>query len=230
MLFELEKDLRKLYNPERAEHSKRFFKTGKGEYGEGDVFLGLTMPEQRKIARGYLDLPLSKIQKLLESEIHEFRMVAGIILTKRCKKNPEEVFNFYLKNAKRFNNWDLVDITCGHIVGKFLLDKKRKILYDLAKSKNLWEKRISIVSTSVLISEGQFGDALKISEIHLSDKHDLMHKAVGWMLREVGKKDIKVLRDFLKINYSKLPRTTLRYAIEKFPREERTKWLRGSLL
>jgi len=229
MLQKLIKEMEKLSSKERVEHSGRFFKTGKGEYGEGDVFLGLTMPEQRKFAKKYRELSLSNLQRLLDSKIHEHRMIAGIILTEKYKKNPEEIFNFYLKNAKRFNNWDLVDATCPKIVGNFLKDKNKKILYGLANSKNLWEKRIAIVSTYSFIIENQFADTLKISEILLNDKRDLIHKAVGWMLREVGKKNVDVLKDFLKINYKKLPRTTLRYAIERFSKGERKKYLKGEI-
>ncbi len=228
MLKKLTKEIEMLYSKEKAERSKRFFKTGKGEYGEGVIFLGLNMSEQRKIAKNYLDIPLSKIKKLLNSKIHEYRMVAGIILVEKYKKNSEEIFNFYIKNTKKFNNWDLVDVTCPKIVGNFLKNKNKKILYSLANSKNLWEKRISIVSTYPFIMDNQFADSLKISEILLSDKNDLIHKAVGWMLREIGKKDEAILKDFLKINYKKLPRTTLRYAIEKFPKTERKKWLKGN--
>jgi len=227
LLQELVLELEKLYSKERAEHSKRFFKTGKGEYGEGDIFIGLSMGEQREIAKKYTKLSLSNLQKLLNSKVHEYRMVAGLILTKKFNENPEEVFNFYIKNSKRFNNWDLVDVTCPRIVGNFLVDKDKKTIYNLAKSKSLWEKRIAIVSTFAFIKENQFADTLKISEILLDDKQDLIHKAVGWMLREVGKRDVEVLKDFLKINYKKLPRTTLRYAIERFPEKERKKFLKG---
>ena len=227
MLQELVLELEKLYSKERAEHSKRFFKTGKGEYSEGDIFIGLSMGEQREIAKKYTKLSLSNLQKLLNSKVHEYRMVAGLILTKKFNENPEEVFNFYIKNSKRFNNWDLVDVTCPRIVGNFLVDKDKKTIYNLAKSKSLWEKRIAIVSTFAFIKENQFADTLKISEILLDDKQDLIHKAVGWMLREVGKRDVEVLKDFLKINYKKLPRTTLRYAIERFPEKERKKFLKG---
>jgi len=227
MLQELVLELEKLYSKERAEHSKRFFKTGKGEYSEGDIFIGLSMGEQREIAKKYTKLSLSNLQKLLNSKVHEYRMVAGLILTKKFNENPEEVFNFYIKNSKRFNNWDLVDVTCPRIVGNFLVDKDKKTIYNLAKSKSLWEKRIAIVSTFAFIKENQFADTLKISEILLEEKHDLIHKAVGWMLREVGKRDVEVLKDFLKINYKKLPRTTLRYAIERFPEKERKKFLKG---
>ncbi|MBS3084727.1 DNA alkylation repair protein [Candidatus Pacearchaeota archaeon] len=226
MLDELISEIQKNYSKERAEHSKRFFKTGIGEYGEGDVFLGLSVPQVRSFAKKYRELSLSQIQRLLDSVTHEYRLVAGIILTDKFEKNPEEVFNFYIKNAKRFNNWDLVDLTAPKITGNFLLDKNKKILYDLAKSKNLWEKRIAIVSTYAFIREGKFADTLKISEILLNNPHDLIHKAVGWMLREVGKRSEEILKDFLKVNYKKIPRTTLRYAIEKFDEKERKKLLK----
>jgi 3-methyladenine DNA glycosylase AlkD len=232
MLSKLTKELQEHSSPEKIEIYQRFFKTGKGEYGEGDIFIGLTMPEQRKIAKNYETLSLSQIQRLLNSKIHEHRMSAGIILVNKFKKGnekeKEEIFNFYIKNAKKFNNWDLVDVTCTHIVGGFLLDKKRKTLYDLAKSKNLWEQRISIVSTYAFIRQKDFGDALTIFESLLPHKHDLIHKAIGWMLREIGKKDEAVLKDFLKTKYNKLPRTTLRYSIERFPEGERKEWLKGS--
>lgn len=221
MLQQLLKELKENSSEEKAEKSKRFFKESYTE----TKFIGLTMPNQRKIAAKYTSLPLAKIQKLLNSKIHEHRMVGGIILTNKYKENPEEIFNFYLKNAKNFNNWDLVDVTCHKVVGEFLVDKNKDILYTLAKSKNLWEKRISIVSTLQLIRDNQFGDAIKIFEMHLEDPHDLIHKAVGWMAREIGKRDIDLLKDFLKTNYNKLPRTTLRYAIERFEEEERKKWL-----
>ncbi len=227
MLENLTKELEKLYSKERAQNSKRFFKTGKGEYGEGDVFLGLSVPEQRVLAKKYKELSLSQIQKLLDSKIHEYRLVGGLVLVHKFSKNPEEIFNFYIKNAKRFNNWDLADLTAPKILGNFLKDKNKNILYTFAKSKNLWEKRISIVSTYAFIKEGNFSDTLKISELLLKDNHDLIHKAVGWMLREVGKKDIEVLKDFLKTNYKKLPRTTLRYSIERFPENVRKKFLKG---
>jgi len=227
MLNSLIKEFQDKASPERARHAQGFFKTGKGQYGEGDVFLGLTMPEQKKIIQKYIGLPLTKVQKLLDSEIHEYRMAAGIILTHKYKKDPEEIFNFYLKNAKKFNNWDLVDITCTRVIGQFLFDnpQHKKILYQLARSKDLWEKRIAIVSTYTFIKYKEFEDTLAISELLLKDTHDLIHKAIGWMLREVGKKDEEVLKNFLKQHYNQLPRTTLRYAIERFPEQERKKWL-----
>ena len=227
MLNQLIAELQDHASPEKAKIFQRYFKTGKGEYGEGDIFLGLTMPEQRRITKKYISLSLPKVQKLLDSKIHEHRMAAGIILTHKYKKNPEEIFNFYLKNAKKFNNWDLVDVTCPRVIGEFLRDKDKKPLYQLVRSDNLWEKRIAIISTYAFIKHGQFEDTLAISELLLKDKHDLIHKAVGWMLREVGKKDKQVLDKFIKQHYSDIPRTTLRYAIEKHPEQERKKWLKG---
>ena len=227
MLNQLIAELQDHASPEKAKIFQRYFKTGKGEYGEGDIFLGLTMPKQRRITKKYISLSLPKVQKLLDSKIHEHRMAAGIILTHKYKKNPEEIFNFYLKNAKKFNNWDLVDVTCPRVIGEFLRDKDKKPLYQLVRSDNLWEKRIAIISTYAFIKHGQFEDTLAISELLLKDKHDLIHKAVGWMLREVGKKDKQVLDKFIKQHYSDIPRTTLRYAIEKHPEQERKKWLKG---
>ena len=232
LIFELEKKASK----EKAELYKRYFKTGKGEYGEGDVFIGLTMPQQREIAKKYLNLSLNKLQELLKNDIHEFRMAALIILTEKYRKaktpeDKENIFGFYLKNTKYINNWDLVDVTCQRIVGNFLLEfpKNKKLLYNLAKSKNLWERRIAIVSAGKFISNEEFDDVLALAELLLDDDHDLMHKAVGWMLREVGKKDSDVLRNFLKGNYDRIPRTTLRYAIEKFSEDERKRWLKGRI-
>lgn len=230
MLNNLIKELEENSDEKRAESSKRFFKTGEGEYGEGDVFIGITMPDLREIAKKYTNLSLSKIQELLKSKIHEHRMIGSIILTDKYKKSndreKENIFGFYLMNSKRINNWDLVDVTCPLIVGEFLFDKDKKVLYELVHSENLWERRIAIVSTFAFIRKEEFEDALAISEILLNDEHDLIHKAVGWMLREVGKKDKKVLEDFLRGNYKNIPRTTLRYAIEKFDENERKQWLK----
>jgi len=190
---------------------------------------GLSVPEQRVLAKKYSNLSMPQIQKLLDSEIHEYRLIAGLILIKKFEKDPEVIFNFYIKNARRFNNWDLVDLTAPRIVGNFLKDKNKKIIYNLARSKNIWEKRIAIVSTLYfIVKENNFSDTLKISEIILGDSHDLIHKAVGWMLREVGKRNVELLKDFSKINYKKIPRTTLRYSIERFSEEERKKFLKGN--
>ena len=237
MLKQLEKVLKEKSNPSKANLLQRFFKTGRGEYGEGDIFLGIIVPEQRKIAKEFNDLTMKDIDELLNSNIHEQRMIGLFVLIKQyervCKdKNEElrkEIFNFYLKNAHKnnINNWDLVDLSAPNIVGNYLIDKDREILYELAKSSNLWEKRIAILSTAAFIRLGEFKDTLEISEILLRDLHDLIHKAVGWMLREVGKRDVHVLEGFLKKNYKKMPRTMLRYAIEKFPEIERKKWLNG---
>ena len=229
---QINKDLKKVANSDRAKISASFFKTGEGQYSEGDVFVGIMAPEMRKIAQKYSGLSLPKIQELLNSKINEYRWIALVILDKKYKKaNKEEkenIFNFYLANTNGINNWNLVDISAPHIVGNYLLKKKdREILYELAKSENLWERRIAIVSTFAFIRVGELNDTLRVSKILLEDKHNLIHKAVGWMLREVGKKDRKVLEKFLKKNYLCLPRTTLRYAIERFPKGERKRWLRN---
>lgn len=224
------KDLQRYTNPQKAKAYQKFFKDSYTE--KKDRFIGVSLPEQRVVAKHHPELSFQDFQKLLDSDIHEYRMLAGILLVNRFRDNEmqrEQIFSFYLKNIRRFNNWDLVDVTADKIIGRFLLNKNedRKILYELAKSKNLWEKRVSIVSTLEFIRNKEFKDTLKIAKIHLSDNQDLMHKAVGWMLREVGKRDKEVLLDFLKINYKKLPRTTLRYAIERFPEEKRKELLRG---
>lgn len=230
-LNELLMETEKLGNPEQAKILQRFFKTGKGEYGGGDIFLGIKVPEQKRIAKKYIGLSLPKIQILLSSKIHEHRLIALLILVGKFKKSNEEekanIFNFYLKNTKSINNWDLVDLSAPNIVGEFWIDKKKKILYEFAQSKSIWEKRISIISTLSFIKKEEFDDALRISEILLKDEHDLIHKAVGWMLREIGKKNQEVLEKFLKIHYKEMPRTMLRYAIEKFDEEKRKKYLKG---
>lgn len=230
---QLEQELERYASEQRGIILQRFFKTGKGEYGAGDVFLGLTMGEQRELAKKFQDLQMNELQELLNSKIHEKRMISLIILTRKFKKSDEEgkkqIFNFYIKNAKRINNWDLVDLSAPNIVGMFLMDKQRNILYKLASSENLWEKRISIISTFTFIRNGDFKDTLKISEKLLKERHDLIHKAVGWMLREVGKKNQEKLEEFLKKHYKQLPRTTLRYAIEKFEEGKRKRYLRGKI-
>ena len=233
MLSQLKKDLQNLANPEQAETLQRFFKTGEGDYGEGDVFLGIKVPVQRKIAKKYFGLSLPKIKELLNSEVHDHRSVALFILTDKYKKSQEEnkanIFNFYLDNTKNINNWDLVDSSAWHIVGDFLSDKKKNVLYELVQSENLWDKRIAIVSTFAFIKKHEFKDALAISELLLKDEHDLIHKSVGWMLREVGKRNQEILEGFLKEHYKNMPRTTLRYAIEKFDEGKRKSYLRGEV-
>ena len=228
-LPQLKKELQKLANPKQAEVLQRFFKTGKGEYGEGDIFLGIKVPIQREVANKFQELSLKDIEKLLDSKIHEHRMMALFVLIKQYKKGDEntkkKIFNFYLKNTKRINNWDLVDLSAPKIVGDYLLDKPRNVLYKLAKSNNLWEKRIAIISTWIIIRNNEFDDTLKIAKILLNDKHDLIHKAVGWMLREVGKRDQKLEEEFLQKYYLRMPRVMLRYAIEKFEEEKRKFYL-----
>ncbi len=209
----------------------RFFKTGKGEYGEGDVFIGLTLPIARSIVKKYKELELGEIGKLLHSKFHEDRMIALVILVEQYKKADKDkqkiLYDFYLKNTKYINNWDLVDVTCKDIVGAYLHDKSRQPLFKLAKSANLWERRIAIISTFYFIKESDLDDTYAIAKLLLSEKHDLLHKAVGWALREAGKKDEKRLKKFLEENYPSIPRTTLRYAIEKFPIAERKRFLAG---
>lgn len=232
-LKNLRKELRSLANSEKAKILQRFFKTGKGEYGEGDVFLGIVVPVQRTVAKKYLELSFEDLQKLMDSKIHEERLVALMILVLKYNKVDEvdksKIFNFYLENTRNVNNWDLVDLSAPNIIGAYLIDKERDVLYKLAKSDDLWEKRISIVSTFSFIRKNEFNNTLEISEILLEDKHDLIHKAVGWMLREVGKRDVKVLESFLKKYYKKMPRTMLRYAIEKFPEKKRLEYLKGGI-
>lgn len=229
-LKKLKNELKKLANQRQAEILRRFFKTGKGQYGAGDIFLGIKVPAQRSLAKKYADLSLAEIQELLNSKIHEQRLVALLILLKRYSQadsgNKKKLAEFYLKNTANINNWDLVDLSCHYILGDYLLNKPRIILYKLVKSKNLWERRIAIISTFAFIRNKEFGDTLKISEILLNDQHDLIHKAVGWMLREVGKKDNLALENFLQKHYKSMPRTTLRYAIEKFGQAKREFYLK----
>lgn len=210
-----------------------FFKTGPGEYGEGDIFLGITVPEVRKTATKFNELKFSDVKKLLGSKIHEERLTALLILVHNFNIGNEaernKIFKFYLANTKNINNWDLVDLSAHKIVGEHILDRSRNILYKLARSKKLWEKRISIISTFAFIRDNELKDSLKISEILLNDDHDLIHKAVGWVLREVGKKSLATEEKFLKKHYKKMPRTMLRYAIEKFPEKKRKAYLKGNI-
>ena len=190
------------------------------------------MPQSRDIAKKFSDISLDEIKKHLESKIHEERLVALLVLVEKYKSphnNKKEIADFYLSKTKHINNWDLVDLTADKILGNYLFDKNKGIIYELAKSNNLWERRIAIVSTFNFIKQGRFDETLRITEQLMRDKHDLIHKACGWMLREVGKKDEKVLRDFLKKNYKKMPRTMLRYAIERFPENERNKYLKNKI-
>jgi 3-methyladenine DNA glycosylase AlkD len=231
MLSQIQKDLQQLGSPEKAAFLCRFFKTGKGQYGEGDVFLGITMPEIREIVKKYPTLTIEEWTELLHSPYHEFRMAALIGLMKRFQKSKKDettqhiIFEIYLSNLDYINNWDLVDVTCRDIIGAYLLNKDRSILYDLAHRPHLWAQRVAIVSTWYFISRNQFSDTIRIAEILLTHTHDLIHKAVGWMLREVGKRDELVLEEFLDTHIKQMPRTALRYAIERFPESKRKYYL-----
>lgn len=226
---EVQEALRAIADPETAEHSQRFFKTGPGEYAEGDQFLGIRVPNIRKLARQFKDLSLSETEKLLQSEYHEERLCALIILVEKSKKaHPAELqklFELYLDNTIHINNWDLVDTSAEHIVGAYLSDKDRRVLYRLAQSDSLWERRIAVMSTFNFIKNGDFDDPLAIAELLLDDNHDLIHKAVGWMLREVGNRSRPTEEAFLEKHIQNMPRTMLRYAIEKFPEEKRQYYL-----
>jgi 3-methyladenine DNA glycosylase AlkD len=230
-LCDLKLELDGAADEERARNLAWFFKTGPGQYGEGDRFLGITVPAQRKIARRYLHLSLTDLKRLLASPIHEHRFTALTILVGKYQAGDDrmrtDVFDFYLKNAARVNNWDLVDTSSPYIVGEHLLTRPRQVLYRLAKSRCLWERRIAMVSTMAFIRLGEIADTFAIAKLLLDDEHDLMHKATGWMLREAGKRSMPELLGFLAENYTALPRTTLRYAIERLPEERRRQALRG---
>ena len=227
-LKDLRSELAASADPERARNSAWFFKTGKGQYGHGDRFIGLTVPTIRRIAHRYTHLPLTDVAKLLASPIHEYRFAALEILVAQYERGDEKaVFDFYLKHTRFVNNWDLVDTSAPYIVGEHLLTRPRRILYRLAKSKSIWERRIAIVSTMIFIRAGEIEDTFAIARLLLADDHDLIHKAVGWMLREAGKQSAPALLHFLKENHAALPRTTLRYAIERFPAAERKRLLAG---
>ncbi|MEA4950018.1 MAG: DNA alkylation repair protein [Petrimonas sp.] len=216
-------------NPGKADHSRYFFKTGKGQYGEGDRFIGVTVPESRSVAKANKNLSFDELKKLLDDDYHECRFCALIILAEQFKKTDtagrKEIFGFYLANTHGVNNWDLVDVSAYSIVGEWLLDNDRSVLYQLAESENLWEQRISIISTLAFIRKNDFADTLKLSEKFLTHRHDLMHKACGWMLREAGKRDEKTLTYFLDKHCTQMPRTMLRYAIEKLSPEQKTHYL-----
>jgi len=225
----IEKELRALANPVKALDLARFFKTGQNQYGAGDVFLGIMVPQQRAVAKNNMDATLAEIQTLLNSKIHEFRLTALLVLILQyagADYRPRRNYvDFYLKNTNNINNWDLVDLSAPKILGDYLLSRNRKLLLKLAHSGNLWERRIAIISTLAFIRQNQFGDTIKIAAILLNDSHDLIHKAVGWMLREVGKRNLETELEFLEEYSARLPRTMLRYAIEKFSESKRKKFL-----
>ena len=222
-----------LANKKNAEVAQRFFKTGPGEYGEGDIFIGIRVPVLRALAKEYQTITVKEAEHLLKSPIHEERLLALFILIRIYSKAEEiikkAIYELYLKNTKFINNWDLVDSSAEYIVGDFLLDKGKNPLYQLARSKNLWERRISIMSTFCFIKRRQYSETVKVAKALLNDKEDLIHKAVGWMLREVGKRDLSLEEEFLKAHYKEMPRTMLRYAIEKFPETKRQGYLKGKI-
>ncbi len=228
----ISKQLRALASPETATNLQRFFKTGEGQYGAGDVFLGIKVPPLRALAKQYRAADLRTISKLLESRYHEERLFALLLLMQFYQHATEAdqtaAYDLYLASTQHINNWDLVDISAPHIMGRHLADKPRNILKTLARSSMLWERRIAIIATLHFIRQHDFDDTLRIAEILLHDEHDLMHKAVGWMLREVGKRDLAAEEGFLLRHYRAMPRTMLRYAIERFPEQNRLQYLRGT--
>ena len=227
----IRKRLKALGSKEIAVTSQRFFKTGPGEYGEGDKFIGVRVPVLRKLIKDYLDLPTKEIKLLLQSPIHEERLFALLLLVRIASKADEakqkSIYKLYLKSTEFINNWDLVDSSAEHIVGAYLKDKNRAPLYRLSKSADLWERRISIMATFHFIKHNDFSETFKLAKILLNDRHDLIHKAVGWMLREIGKRDLAAEEEFLKKHHKNMPRTMLRYAIEKFPEPKRQCYLTG---
>jgi 3-methyladenine DNA glycosylase AlkD len=232
-LPEIKRRLERLSSKETARALQWFFKTGPGEYGEGDVFIGIKIPPLRKLAAECEQAPLKMVKALLTSKIHEERTLALMILVRQFaaadERRRERIYTFYLTQTRFINNWDLVDGSAPYIVGRFLWSRDRSHLYVLAKSDSLWEKRIAILSTFYFIRQNDFRDALKISALLISDKHDLIHKAVGWMLREIGKRSPAVEESFLKTHYRRMPRTMLRYAIERFSESHRRKYLLGEI-
>lgn len=220
-------ELAKLANAERAKISAGFFKTGKGQYGEGDKFLGVYVPDVRKIAKKYVNASEKEIEELLKSPIHEHRLCSLLILVHKFQKNcdKESIVKNYLSKTCFINNWDLVDLTANKILGNYLLDKERSILYKLAKSPHLWERRIAIVATFAFIQNNQLADTFRIAETLMNDKQDLIHKACGWMLREAGKHNMQALQEFLDKHRKQMPRTMLRYAIERMSYAARKKYL-----
>jgi 3-methyladenine DNA glycosylase AlkD len=225
--------LQTLGSEEDAAFLQRFFKTGPGEYGEGDVFLGVRVPALRKLVKQYPDAGLKEARQLLTSPFHEERLLALLILVRDFARGNDRTKNriceFYLAKTGRINNWDLVDSSAEHIVGAFLMDKDKVPLYQLARSDSLWERRIAIMATFHFIKQMAFSETLKISDMLLQDDHDLIRKAVGWMLREIGKRDMQTEEKFLKCRYGRMPRTMLRYAIEKFPEPKRQAYLKGNI-
>jgi len=228
--LQIQKELEALSTPEKREYLPYFFKTGKGQYGEGDKFLGVVVPDTRTVAKKNKDIDFTVVADLLDCEYHECRLCGLLILVERFKKAKEddrkEIFDFYLSKTTRINNWDLVDLSAKDIIGEYLVDKDRSILYKLAESPLLWDQRIAVLATFAFIRRGDLKDIFALSEKLMGHKHDLMHKAIGWMLREAGKKNKSVLFDFLDKHYKVMPRTMLRYSLEKFTPEERAHYMK----
>ena len=232
-LTAIRRELKKHADPERARDSLRFFKTGPHQYGAGDKFLGIKVPVLRRLARDFRDEPLATSVTLLQSPFHEERLLALFLLVGSYKRGNDvqkkQIYQLYLQNTRFINNWDLVDSSAEHVVGAFLAAKNRRKLITLARSGDLWERRIAMLATFYYIKDRDFTDALSIADLLINDQHDLIHKAVGWMLREIGNRDPVVEKKFLRSRYKKMPRTMLRYAIEKFPAGERQRYLRGNI-
>jgi 3-methyladenine DNA glycosylase AlkD len=230
---DIRKELKSMADPDKAAIMQRFFKIGPGQYGEGDIFIGVIVPQSRRVAKKFCQLPLGELRTLLYSHIHEERLVALLILAwsysvSSSREKEEEIVKFYLDNIKQVNNWDLVDLSAPNILGAHLVDRDRRLLYRLATSENVWERRIAIVATHHFIRNGDFSDTLKIAEMLLQDKHDLIHKAAGWMLREVGKRDAAAQEAFLEKHWSVMPRMMLRYAIERLPESKRRRYKKAN--
>lgn len=234
MIDEIKSQLASLSNPEDGAFLQRFFKTGPGQYGEGDLFRGIRVPVLRRLSKAHQNIPLERAEQLLHSAYHEDRLLSLLILVKKYANTDETgkdgIYTLYLDNTRFINNWDLVDASAMHIVSAYLHDKSKEPLYQLARSGHLWERRIAILATFHFIKRGAFDETLRIAGILLADKEDLIHKAVGWMLREVGKRDLQREEAFLSEHYRQMPRTMLRYAIEKFPPEKRLSYLKGTVL
>ncbi|MFH1724001.1 MAG: DNA alkylation repair protein [Elusimicrobiota bacterium] len=232
-LPELRRRLRRLADKDRAKVLRGFFKTGKGEYGEGDVFIGVTVPEIRRLAKESRGLSLSSLKRLIRSRVHEERLCALLILILKYRQggdaDKKACFGFYVRNMGRVNNWDLVDLSAEHVVGAYLSDKSKRPLARWARSKDLWKRRIAILSTFHYVKKGEFSETSRIAGMLLDDKEDLIHKAVGWMLREIGKRDMAEEEGFLARHHKRMPRTMLRYAIERFPERKRQTYLKGNI-
>lgn len=233
MIVTIQSQLINFSNAEDGAFLQRFFKTGPGQYGEGDLFRGIRVPVLRRLSKTHQDLPLELSEQLLHSAYHEDRLLALLILVRKFAHADEtgraDIYTLYLDNTRFINNWDLVDTSAEHIVGAYLSDKSKEPLYRLTQSGRLWERRIAILATFHFIKRGKFDETLRIAEMLLTDKQDLIHKAVGWMLREAGKRDMQREEAFLGAHYRQMPRTMLRYAIEKFPQDKRLIYLKGTV-